>query len=266
MKLPNFIIGVLMFHGASVNATPAVMNLREITARCAPFANPQTIKFLIQNESKSSIYALHINGNWHLARQPHDRQEAIELAQWMLVHNISFDAGLMQVNSANFVKTGLNVDDLFEPCQNIRAGYKILSDCYHRALSPGEDEQFTLRKALSCYNTGSFTDGFRNGYVKRIEAVARVMNENIQEIIPELIPDKPGNGQAATPPSPAIQHETEDAGAFGPDGMGENDQFDEQGTAAKKSSVKNQGKNDDAKGLPDSSRKADRLDKGKERI
>src|SRR5690606_3457574 len=51
----------------------------------------------------------------------------------------------------------------FDACPNLRAGSRILADCYRRA---GED----WGKALSCYYSGNFVTGFRHGYVQKVLA------------------------------------------------------------------------------------------------
>jgi type IV secretion system protein VirB1 len=265
--MTGFMACGMMLYGVSVAAAPVSIGVRELSAKCAPSANPRTMQFLIQNESKTYIYALNVNGNWHLARQPRDEREAVGFARWLLAHGMSFDVGLMQINSANFSKTGLSLHDLFEPCHNLRAGYVVLADCYKRALYQDGNNQIALRKALSCYNTGSFTAGFRNGYVQKVVAIAQASSgEDAQVLIPELIPDKPGKKRASVPETSSVpvRHDDADNGAFGSDGAGENDQFEEQETAAKQSLVDNRGKKKgDAERISGSSSDAGELGSGK---
>lgn len=265
-KMTGFVACAMMLHGVSVAAAPVSIGVRELSGKCAPSANPHTMQFLIQNESRAFIYALNVNGNWHLARQPRDEREAVGFARWLLAHGMSFDVGLMQVNSANFPKTGLSLHDLFEPCHNVKAGYAVLADCYKRALYQDGNKQAALRKALSCYNTGSFTSGFRNGYVQKVVAIAQASTgEDAQVLIPELIPDNPGKKRVSVPakPSVPVRHDDADNGAFGSNGAGENDQFEEQETEAKQSSTGKRGEEGDAERISGSSSNASGLGKGK---
>jgi hypothetical protein len=82
----------------------------------------------------------------------------------------NFDAGLMQVNSANFVAVGVTPETVFDPCTNIKAGAQILTENYIRAKNAGHATP--LRVALSEYNTGSQSRGLTNGYVNRVYAAA----------------------------------------------------------------------------------------------
>ena len=50
----------------------------------------------------------------------------------------------------------------FSACDNVRAGSRILRECYQRAGDWG--------KALSCYYSGNFVTGFRHGYVQKVMA------------------------------------------------------------------------------------------------
>ena len=53
----------------------------------------------------------------------------------------------------------------FDVCANLRAGSRILRECYDRAQDWG--------KAFSCYYSGNFSTGFEHGYVQKIFASIR---------------------------------------------------------------------------------------------
>jgi len=76
--------------------------------------------------------------------------------------------GLMQINSQHLRKKDLNLEQLFEPCYNIRTGTKILADFYnhHRKNNPNEPDDIILLKSLSSYNTGTPYNG--KSYVSKI--------------------------------------------------------------------------------------------------
>src|SRR3546814_15029492 len=54
-----------------------------------------------------------------------------------LFRSASFDAGLMQINSANFARLGLTPETVFDPCTNLRAGAHVLTDNNRRASDAG---------------------------------------------------------------------------------------------------------------------------------
>lgn len=70
---------------------------------------------------------------------------------------------------------GLTWETVFDPCTNIAALGRVLTANYNSA-SAGRDPQSALRVALSMYNTGSQTRGFRNGYVAKVVGNAGVAN------------------------------------------------------------------------------------------
>jgi type IV secretion system protein VirB1 len=75
--------------------------------------------------------------------------------------------GLAQINSENLSALGLTVEQVLDPCTNLRAGAAILSEGYARAMKVHGPGQQALQAALSAYNTGTLTRGFSNGYVAK---------------------------------------------------------------------------------------------------
>lgn len=68
---------------------------------------------------------------------------------------------------------GLTWETVFDPCTNVAALGRVLTANYNSAIA-GRDPQSALRVALSMYNTGSQTRGFRNGYVAKVVGNAGV--------------------------------------------------------------------------------------------
>lgn len=133
---------------------------------CAPTVAPATIQQIIQVESKGDPLAIGVNGG-RLPRPAKNAADAAALARAAIQQGYSVDLGLMQVNSKNLARLGYTVEDMFDSCKNLAAGAKVLTDFYVRATARHSDPQVALRLALSAYNTGSFSRGFRNGYVSR---------------------------------------------------------------------------------------------------
>lgn len=131
---------------------------------CAPSVAPATIAMIMRTESRGDPLAIHVNGD-RLLRQPRSYNQAVAWATWLVAHRYNIDAGLMQVNSDNWPRLGLTPATVFEPCPNLRAGAEILAEGYARASQQYGAGQHALWAAVSAYNTGSLTAGFRNGYV-----------------------------------------------------------------------------------------------------
>ncbi|MDR2031359.1 MAG: lytic transglycosylase domain-containing protein [Azoarcus sp.] len=144
------------------------MDFIALAHECAPWVAPETMAAIVRTESSFRPWAIGVNGGAKLARQPESKDEAIATAQWLLDHGYSVDMGLGQINSSNLAKTGLTVEDAFDPCKNLTAAASILSRNYQAAYRQVKDEQAALQAALSAYNTGSFTRGLTNGYVQKV--------------------------------------------------------------------------------------------------
>lgn len=150
------------------------MNIdHDMLARCAPMVAPSTMQRVLKVESSFRPHAIgyHITRNgqvYQLSRQPVDTSEAIAWARHLLANGYRFDAGIAQVNSQNFQRLGLKVEDLFNACSSIRAGGQVLSEFYWSAARRFGEGQQALLAAISAYQTGSFSNGFKTGYVQRV--------------------------------------------------------------------------------------------------
>jgi type IV secretion system protein VirB1 len=122
-------------------------------------------------ESGGNPLALAINGSVELVRPPRDRADAVAMASWLAAHGYNFDAGLAQVNSANFARLGVDTSTVFEPCVNLRAAAKILGACRKRAREHGLSGARAIAAALSCYNTGHLSSRAATSYVTAVRAV-----------------------------------------------------------------------------------------------
>lgn len=140
---------------------------------CAPQVHPTTIQGIMQTESGGKPWVIGINrGAGRLARQPANQAEAAAWASWLYARGVNFDAGLMQINSSNWKRLGLTPESVFDPCTNIRAGAKILTDNYVDAARRHGPGQRALLESFSLYNTGKRAAGFSNGYVGKVSGNA----------------------------------------------------------------------------------------------
>lgn len=148
--------------------------LAALAMACAPNVHPVTLGALVKHESRRQPYAIGINSGTRLARQPRSREEAIAHAKALIAQGVDFDAGLGQINVRNWGWLKLTAETVFEPCANLQAAQTVLTDCYSRAVKRYQAQQLALQAALSCYNTGNFERGFRNGYVGKVLAQAGI--------------------------------------------------------------------------------------------
>jgi type IV secretion system protein VirB1 len=137
-----------------------------LAAQCAPSVAPETVLAIIQTESNGDPFALNVNGGRQPARQS-NAVDAAATARRFVAAGYSVDLGLGQINSRNMRWLGLTWESVFDPCTNVAALARVLTTNY-KAAKAGRDPQTALRVALSMYNTGSQTRGFRNGYVARV--------------------------------------------------------------------------------------------------
>jgi type IV secretion system protein VirB1 len=140
--------------------------LLALASQCAPGVAPETVLAIIQTESSGEPFALNVNGGRQPGRQT-SAAGAAATARRYVAAGYSVDLGLGQINSRNMRWLGLTWETVFDPCTNVAALARVLATNYN-AVKTGRDPQTALRVALSMYNTGSQTRGFRNGYVAKV--------------------------------------------------------------------------------------------------
>jgi type IV secretion system protein VirB1 len=137
---------------------------------CAPQVNADTARAIVAVESGFNPHAIGVVGGV-LMRQPSNRAEALATVNALHAAGWNYSVGLGQINVGNFARLGLTTDSAFEPCTNLTALQSVLTEC-HRRAGAGANEQLALRRALSCYYSGNFSTGFRQGYVHRVVMAA----------------------------------------------------------------------------------------------
>jgi type IV secretion system protein VirB1 len=125
--------------------------------------SPEIMQHVVHVESGANPYAIGVVGG-QLERQPRNLAEALATAQMLDARGYNFSVGLAQVNRVNLDRYGLDsYRKAFGTCANLAAGARILADCYTSAHGDWP-------KAFSCYYSGNFTTGFRDGYVQKVYA------------------------------------------------------------------------------------------------
>lgn len=143
----------------------------ELAKTCAPDIHTTTIAAIVRHESNFNPLAIGVNGKAGRSIFPKTREQAVEEVKKLQAQGASFDAGYGQINNANWNWLGITPENVFDPCTNLKAAQRVLAKCYAGA-SKTYQGQNALHAALSCYNTGNYTNGFKNGYVRKVLAGA----------------------------------------------------------------------------------------------
>ncbi|WP_443694949.1 lytic transglycosylase domain-containing protein [Pseudomonas sp.] len=143
------------------------MDLITLVLVCAPFVSSNTMLAVIQQESQGNPWAIGVNGSQRY-RKVNNYSEAVTESKRLIASGANIDMGLMQINSKTMVNLGLTVEQVFDPCTNAYAGGTVLTRNYVKAAKTHQNDQAALQAALSAYNTGNFSKGFKNGYVSSV--------------------------------------------------------------------------------------------------
>ena len=143
-------------------------------------------------ESGLQTTAIHDNTSGR-SYQPASDIEAVALVTALREQGHSLDAGIMQVNDANWARLGLTGETVFDPRANICAGIVVLAEAY------------SVERHVSCrYNTGR--PDCANGYPERIEGALRqvraLMSAGPSEAQPAVQPTEPPR----PPTDPFVRH------------------------------------------------------------
>lgn len=158
-----------------------------LAQQCAPEVATEAVVPLVVTESGGDDLSINVNHGPRVRAS--SVAEGAALVRRYMAQGLTVDVGLAQINSANFARLGVTVEQVFEPCTNLRLASQVLQDGYSLASRhyTGLD---AISATYSLYNTGTLTRGFRNGYVGRVWLAAADMG-TIEA--PPPIPGSPPN-------------------------------------------------------------------------
>ena len=161
--------------------------------QCVPRMVQPYMSAIVKVESKGNPLALGLNHGYKLAFQPTSEKQARKWIRALEHNHYNFDIGLAQVNITNVAKYGYSSIDLLDPCTNLKVASSILIHNYKEALTHSKLSHTAMQQAISAYNTGNFSSGFRNGYVHKVYAVTRfersmLLADNDSSDVPPIVP------------------------------------------------------------------------------
>jgi type IV secretion system protein VirB1 len=173
-----------------------MLDFTSLAQQCAPLVDPGTMAAIVRVESGFNPFAIGVV-HGKLTRQPRNLEEAQATIRELDKGGYNYSVGLSQVNKRNFGKYGLNGSNAFDPCANLDAGSKILSDCFVGALPHSKQYQDAIRSALSCYYGGSFSSQVASGYVQKVVDSFRATTIRPIPVVPAI---SPAGGSSRPPP------------------------------------------------------------------
>ena len=167
---------------SSSHGAPAVAGtdpeFAALIARCAPTVASSTMEAIVSTESRGHQFAIADAGPLYLPWAQRKKlvrsyylgsaDAATALAEKLIANGHTVSLGLSQVNDRNLAGMNLTVRQMFDPCANLGAGGKIMTDFYKRASRKFGPGIKALNAALSAYNSGDWVRGEKDGYVNLI--------------------------------------------------------------------------------------------------
>ena len=169
----------LVFSSCVTAKTISDTEFVELSKKCAPNVSADTLKALVRTESSYNPFAIAVVGG--SVRQPNNLLSALNTVKELEEKGMNYSLGLGQINKKNFKMLGVKPIDMFEPCENLKATQKILSNCYQRT-DKSKSEGKRLADAFSCYYSGNEITGYRHGYVQTVVRNADV--PSVKKITP----------------------------------------------------------------------------------
>ena len=140
------------------------MALIDLMQTCAPNIAPTTLAAIVRHESGWNPHALH-NNTLKSSIKASSKEEAVAIATKMIKAGQSVDMGLGQINSQHLARYKLSVEQVLEPCTNLKIAQDILLDGWK--VSGGN-----LIGTLSAYNTGKTNSAIGLRYANAVIAKA----------------------------------------------------------------------------------------------
>lgn len=142
-----------------------MIDLGVLVQQCASGVDYPIAHAIVKQESGFNPFAINVNKASQIKR-PQSYGEAVYKAKDLIARGYNIDMGLGQINSSNLKWLNLSVEQVFDPCTNVKALKTVYLTCYDRAGENGLGTR--IQRALSCYNTGNIRNGFFNGYVNKV--------------------------------------------------------------------------------------------------
>lgn len=176
MRYVSYIFVLVMLLAKSSFALD--MEVKRILRTCAPSVHEQTMASIINTESGGYVYAVADAGPvklpWRIRKSlvrsffPSNREEAVQLAESLIAAGHTVSLGPAQLNDRNLSKYGMTVNDAFDLCKNLSATSQLLAEYYSQAALEYGPGKTALIAAISAFNSGSFTRGLNEGYVRSV--------------------------------------------------------------------------------------------------
>lgn len=135
------------------------------------------VQMIIQEESSKKPFAVNVNkdGKSFVSFNPKTKDEAKKLASNYIEKGFSVDVGYMQLNSDNFSRLDTSLDEALDPCKNIYFASTVYFNFYQKTDNK-KTKLERVKESLSAYNTGSYINGFKNGYVAKYDKYLETKN------------------------------------------------------------------------------------------
>lgn len=173
--------------------TQTAVAITALAQQCAPEVATEAVVPLVMTESSGNDLSININKGPRV--RVRSVAQGVALVRRYIAAGYTVDVGLAQLNSANFARLGVTVEQVFDPCTNLQLASSMLQEAY-RLASRHYNGLDAISATYSLYNTGTLTRGFRNGYVDRVWSAVREMG-SIQA--PRPIQTTPGRAPTAPP-------------------------------------------------------------------
>lgn len=182
----------------------AAAAIATLAQQCAPEVATEAVVPLVMTESGGDTLKINVNKGPRV--RAGTMAEGAAIVRRYVAAGYTVDVGLAQVNSANFARLGVTVEQVFDPCTNLRLASSVLQASYGLATRhySGLD---AISATYSLYNTGTLTRGFRNGYVGRVWSAASALG-SVQSPPPLPVPPLPESSATASIPRPATDRDS----------------------------------------------------------
>ncbi|MBB6304131.1 transglycosylase SLT domain-containing protein [Rhizobium leucaenae] len=129
-----------------------VVSFTDLAETCAPAVAVETLAAVVSLESNFQPFAIRIDRDLPVDKQPHSKAEAIQDATTLIAEHQNIQLGLGGIGIEELRKRDLTISDAFDPCLNLKATATLLDGYYRLAIHAGAAPKQAQRVMLQSYN------------------------------------------------------------------------------------------------------------------
>ncbi|OOG75096.1 hypothetical protein B0E45_04515 [Sinorhizobium sp. A49] len=155
----------------------------ELAETCAPAMPSELLAAIASLESGMAPLSIRINSDYPPGARPGNVREATQAATALIAKGQSVDLGLGGISPFDLATMGMSIADAFDPCQNLKATARLLSQYRAAAIRAGhEGDMLDTVMLRSYFGRGDASAGEMVGYDRLVQKEKERLKRHLAEL------------------------------------------------------------------------------------